>query len=64
MALKGESKYLIFWVSKERKTVKAKRRGRRGRSQKGMDSIMDFYDFGMAWISCIDTCLWVVGCRL
>ena len=29
-----------------------------------MDSSMDHMDFvWITWISCIDTCLWVVGCR-
>ena len=31
---------------------------------KSMYSSMVFYDFGMdLWISCMDSCLWVVGCK-
>ena len=43
---------------------------KRSQDKKGMETNLEygFYDFWygivwITWISCIDTCLWVVGCR-
>ena len=55
--------------------MKAKKKRREeeeeeGGAKKGMETNLEygFYDFWyrivwITWISCIDTCLWVVGCR-
>ena len=49
--------------------MKAKKKRREEEEEEeGAKKGMDFYDFWygivwITWISCIDTCLWVVGCR-
>ena len=48
----------------EKKKKRKRKRRRREAKKKGMD----FYDFWygiiwIPWISCINICLWVVGCR-
>ena len=44
--------------------AKKKRRGRRrDQGQKGMDAWILIWNFGFVWISCLDICLWVMGCR-
>ena len=46
---------------------KKRKRKRRWRSQdqgqKGMDAWILIWNFGFIWISCLDICLWVMGCR-
>ena len=57
-------------VEREREEEKKKerRRGRRWRSQDQASQRYGCLDFGLelygfVWISCLDICLWVVGCR-
>ena len=49
---------------KKRRGRGRRRRGRRrDQGQKGMDAWILIWNFGFVWISCLDICLWVMGCR-
>ena len=62
----------MFWG--EKRNRRERRRRRREEEEEGGDSSQDqasqgmnawilIWNFGFVWISCLDICLWVMGCR-
>ena len=51
-------------MKREKKRRRRRRRGEvQAKLQKGMDAWILIWNFGFVWISCLDICLWVMGCR-
>ena len=65
---------LVSCFGEKRETVEREEEGEEKRKRKeedssqdqasqGMDAWILIWNFGFVWISCLDICLWVMGCR-